>query len=315
MNCQKAGDLLSTYIEGELTGRQGEALETHLGRCAGCREELATLRSAVALLKAPRTLVRPEGLLEEFKAKYLPEAETAPRWAVRLPVMPKIEWPSLGRVMLPMGGLAAAAAALLVTLHSQQVVVGPSAAGLGAGVSRVATLPAHPEAGPDGTATAPAPGVTGSVTPRWAHVVKPPAAGRGQIRPRFSEHWVVTGSRRTHRRSRHQASAVAADVIRPARRKHQRSHGALLAIRDIPVLLVPAAPRHADAEPSPEAQWQDQVVMIQRKAVTAAAEDGYAEASSKDLATGVTRSVAIGAPPEPAAAAPGPVAGDANRGK
>src|SRR5438309_10487400 len=156
MNCQKAGDLLSTYIEGELTGRQGEALETHLGRCAGCREELATLRSAIALLKAPRTLVRPEGLLEEFKAKYLPEAETAPRWAVRLPVMPKIEWPSLGRVMLPMGGLAAAAAALLVTLHSQQVVVGPSAAGLGAGVSRVAIsiLPAHPEAGPDGEASA-----------------------------------------------------------------------------------------------------------------------------------------------------------------
>ena len=314
MNCQKAGDLLSTYIEGELTGRQGEALETHLGRCAGCREELATLRSAVALLKAPRTLVRPEGLLEEFKAKYLPEAETAPRWAVRLPVMPKIEWPSLGRVMLPMGGLAAAAAALLVTLHSQQVVVGPSAAGLGAGVNRVAILPVQPEAGPGSAATAPAAGVTEGVTPRSARAVKPPTAGRGQIRPRFSEHWAVTVSRRTHRRSRHEASAVTADFTRPARRKHQRSLGALFALA-IPVPLVPAAPRHADAEPSPEAQWQDQVVMIQRKAVTAAVEDGYAEASSKDLATGVTRSVAIGAPPEPAAAAPGPAAGDANRGK
>jgi len=64
MNCQKAGDLLSTYIEGELTGRQGEALETHLGRCAGCREDMATLRSAVSLLKAPSTLLRPKRLLE-----------------------------------------------------------------------------------------------------------------------------------------------------------------------------------------------------------------------------------------------------------
>src|SRR5437773_2053184 len=113
MTCEKAGDLLSAYIDGELAGRQCEALETHLCGCESCREELDTLKNAIAFLEAPKSFARPEGLLEEFKAKYLPEAEaasTAPRWGFRLPAMPKFEWPSLGRVLLPMGGMAAAAA-------------------------------------------------------------------------------------------------------------------------------------------------------------------------------------------------------------
>src|SRR5436309_8424121 len=104
MTCEKAGDLLSAYIDGELAGRQCSALETHLGGCEGCREELDTLKNAVALLEAPKSFARPEGLLEEFKAKYLPQASAGaetPRWGFRLPALPKVEWPSLGRVMVP----------------------------------------------------------------------------------------------------------------------------------------------------------------------------------------------------------------------
>jgi hypothetical protein len=38
--------------------------------------------------------------------------------------------------------------------------------------------------------------------------------------------------------------------------------------------------------PTPEAQWQDQVVIIRRPAAATPTDDGYVEATSKDLATG-----------------------------
>ena len=147
MNCQKAGDLLSAYIDGELVGRRGRSLETHLTGCVGCREELDTLRSALALLEAPKTMVRAEGLLEEFKTQYLPEAEAAAagKWSFRLPAMPRLEWPTMGRVMFPMGGIAAAAAALLVAFHGQPTGVTPgSPTATFGGTTRVAVAPAAP---------------------------------------------------------------------------------------------------------------------------------------------------------------------------
>jgi hypothetical protein len=67
--------------------------------------------------------------------------------------------------------------------------------------------------------------------------------------------------------------------------------------------LKQAVRQHDAVVPSPEAQWEDQVVAIRRTATVAAADDSY-EASSKDLVTGKTdKSIAIGGSPSPAAPA------------
>jgi hypothetical protein len=73
--------------------------------------------------------------------------------------------------------------------------------------------------------------------------------------------------------------------------------------------------QHDAVVPSPETQWQDQVVMIRRTATAAPAVDGYGEASSKDLVTGKTdKSIAIGGSAPPAVPAGDPV-GDSGAGK
>src|SRR5260370_35551339 len=92
-------------------------------------------------------LVRPEGLLGEFRAKYVRDAEAAPapRWGIRIPVMPKIAWPALSQVMVPMGGLAAAAAAArLVALHSQPMGAQHGPPARAPPLSRVASRHASP---------------------------------------------------------------------------------------------------------------------------------------------------------------------------
>ena len=56
---------LSAYIDGELSERQRRRIERHLQACAACRQELATLRQTIGLLRnmptrpAPRSFVLP----------------------------------------------------------------------------------------------------------------------------------------------------------------------------------------------------------------------------------------------------------------
>ena len=308
MNCQKAGDLLSAYIEGEVAGRQCEALEGHLGGCADCREELDTLRSALALLAVPKTLVRPEGLLEEFKAKYLPEAEAAPapRWGIKIPVLPKFEWPSLGQLMLPMGGMAAAgaAAALVVALHVHPGTVGPAAKG-GVRVGRQVAL---------GTTTeSTAPTVTTEVTSTkpvvTAKVIGTPGvAGRAVTPVRLEASHPVSAARHrtasvaplaTLRRRAPRAEWGVATEHRPSHRAHHRSQGLRLAYKDIRLAptvsvddLARQAGRNPAAEKSDELRWRDldgQGGATMHKAVAPVAEDGYAEVSCRNLSTGQVR--------------------------
>lgn len=323
MNCQKAGDLLSAYIDGELTGRHCEALEAHVGHCAGCREELETLRSTIALLAAPKTMARPEGLLEEFKAKYLPEAETAaaPRWGIWLPVMPRFEWPSLGRVMLPMGGLAAAAA-LLVALHSQPLVVAHPQGAPAPAARTLAALPAaSTEASSAAALAAPRAARAEGETARVENGARLRTAPTGEkSRTGFGEPRALAALNVPHRRSRHRAMAFAA-AVHPHHPRHQRPDTYQLVVR--PRLAPPVDPdvlkqaelQHENAVPSPEVQWQDQVVMIRRTATAAPTDEGYGEASCKDLVTGKTeKSIAIGGSPSPAVPAGAP-AGDSGGGK
>ncbi len=44
-------DLLGAYVDGELHGLRLRQVEEHLARCAGCRKELADLRSLSSLLQ------------------------------------------------------------------------------------------------------------------------------------------------------------------------------------------------------------------------------------------------------------------------
>jgi len=50
MRCRKIQALLSEYLEGELRGRLAELVYQHLATCAGCKQELAELRSALGAL-------------------------------------------------------------------------------------------------------------------------------------------------------------------------------------------------------------------------------------------------------------------------
>jgi hypothetical protein len=323
MNCQKAGDLLSAYIEGEVTGRQCEALEGHLGGCADCREELDTLRSALALLAVPKTLVRPEGLLEEFKAKYLPEAEAAPapRWGIKIPVLPKFEWPSLSQLMLPMGGMAAAgaAAALVVALHVHPAIpetaakqVGPVGPRVAANVTPTSEDSTTPM---DGATPSPVFEEQKLAGPGSVALKAKPASVEPRRRTALPRHAGVAEVSRstTHRRSSHAVWGMTAEH-RPSHRAHHRSQGLRLADKDIrlsPTVAVDDLARQAERNPeavkSDELRWRDldgQGGAIMHKAVAPVAEDGYAEVSCRNLSTGQVRSVAVSIPAETAPAGP-----------
>lgn len=70
-DCKEA-ELISGYIDNELSGRERSSLELHLNGCRACREELRDLRemkelmSAAPLMRAPADLT--ESLLAEAAA-------------------------------------------------------------------------------------------------------------------------------------------------------------------------------------------------------------------------------------------------------
>ena len=50
MTCAQVKPLLSSYLDGAVTGKQMYSLDQHLKGCAGCREEYTGLRQTQALL-------------------------------------------------------------------------------------------------------------------------------------------------------------------------------------------------------------------------------------------------------------------------
>lgn len=321
MTCHKAGELLSAYIEGELAARQSAALDTHLTGCDGCREELETLRNVVAMLEAPKSFARPEGLLEEFKEKYLPaaEAEAEPRWGFRLPSLPQFEWPTMGRVLLPMGGMAAAAAALMVALQMQPM---PEAGRptVSSGYEQVATstgttatnalvdadaakrvaVESKPKAQPTVKAASPAPGRSDSAgTPALAapqaEPKRPaekatPLTPRGSRRPRMI---VASGetpglelrARRSRRPMPLRAGQRYADAALAQAAVDEKAAAAL-------------GKRFVEPTPTPEDEWKNVAAVTLRTSAVAAesSEAGYAEVSSRNVKTGEVKSAAFGAP-------------------
>jgi anti-sigma factor RsiW len=61
--CREAVELVTDYLEGALTGRDRERLETHLAACPHCTEYLAQMRRTLDLLGR----IEPEELAPEVQ--------------------------------------------------------------------------------------------------------------------------------------------------------------------------------------------------------------------------------------------------------
>ena len=50
LSCQELVELVTDYLEGALAPEEHARFEAHVGRCDGCREYLAQMRSTIAVL-------------------------------------------------------------------------------------------------------------------------------------------------------------------------------------------------------------------------------------------------------------------------
>ena len=98
------GELISAYLDGELSDEEAQALRKHISSCPSCREEHASLRATKSLLAcAPRRAMPPE-LVAEIECRL-----ARPLWKQvldhLLPPMP---------VLVPAGAFAASALVAVV---------------------------------------------------------------------------------------------------------------------------------------------------------------------------------------------------------
>lgn len=108
MNCDRTRPELGAYLDGELEPEKRAAVEAHVKTCPSCREELGRLRRVSGLVKSLGRERAPEGLLGKVMAG-IAEEEPAPREGG----MRRILFLRRG---LPLAGLSAAAAAILVAM-------------------------------------------------------------------------------------------------------------------------------------------------------------------------------------------------------
>ncbi|KNZ70383.1 putative transmembrane anti-sigma factor [Thermincola ferriacetica] len=69
MECKDFRDLLSAYIDDVLDPSDKETVAQHLALCAGCRQELADLQKAVAVIKSLGEIAPPEHFREQLKVR------------------------------------------------------------------------------------------------------------------------------------------------------------------------------------------------------------------------------------------------------
>jgi anti-sigma factor RsiW len=105
MNCSRARERLSEYIDARLTLERQREIERHLARCLACRQQVAELRGLKALLARAREPVAPAVFWDQIYAS-LPRAN-APVAVARTPLWSRWLWQRAP-------GLAGAAALLLL---------------------------------------------------------------------------------------------------------------------------------------------------------------------------------------------------------
>ena len=74
MDCARARKLFSLHLDGILPPSEEAFLWAHLGSCAGCRRELAGLKSALELLRGLPELAPAEGFADRVKLRLAGEA-------------------------------------------------------------------------------------------------------------------------------------------------------------------------------------------------------------------------------------------------
>jgi len=111
LNHHRAGQLLSTYLDGELLPKEAIAVQEHLLECAACREAYDRLRATKALLGALPVAEPPAGFWASVRAPQ----------AVRLPLPLRMPaWPALRRRV----AWVAAAGIVLVALALAPLIKG-----------------------------------------------------------------------------------------------------------------------------------------------------------------------------------------------
>ncbi len=92
-------ELISAYLDGELSGEEAQALREHISSCSSCREEHSSLRATKSFLaRAPRRAMPPE-LVSQIESRL-----ARPLWKQVLDrILPPMH------VLVPTGAFAAAA--------------------------------------------------------------------------------------------------------------------------------------------------------------------------------------------------------------
>src|SRR4030067_616817 len=80
MECARAWDLLSAYLDGDLPEREREGIAEHLRRCARWAEEERALKETLPLLKPLPPGAAPPGLLEGVRLRLEKEQAAPPLW-------------------------------------------------------------------------------------------------------------------------------------------------------------------------------------------------------------------------------------------
>jgi len=101
MRIHGEGELISAYLDGELSAEEAGAVQEHISSCPSCREEHSALRTAKSLLtRAPRRAMPPE-LVAQLERRL-----ARPLWRQVLDrLLPPV------RILVPAGALAATALA------------------------------------------------------------------------------------------------------------------------------------------------------------------------------------------------------------
>lgn len=69
MQCSMNGEMLSAFVDGELTSAEVATVRAHLAQCAGCRTQVRELRQAVSLLQSATEVAPPADLRAMIAAK------------------------------------------------------------------------------------------------------------------------------------------------------------------------------------------------------------------------------------------------------
>jgi anti-sigma factor RsiW len=85
MNCQACKNLISAYIDSELSGEQMRRMREHLSRCPECEAGLEEFKAVQNLVRDLPTMQPPEGFEDRILAFVESESSRAPvqkRWTV-----------------------------------------------------------------------------------------------------------------------------------------------------------------------------------------------------------------------------------------